>query len=142
MSFAIHTPPLIFAQEGTGFQEPISDFFGWINEIISESIESSDIKNDTKTNLQNTLDAGTGAGKSGVGLWFGIHNFFVEAIFAGTSEADLPISKDLITIISMIAVFIILLGLIKHVFRENMKIGIIIVIILFILAMAGIFIEF
>lgn len=144
VSFAtsLFTPLSVYAQEGTGFEEPITGFFDWINDIFSESIDDTNLNNDTTTNLQSTLDAGTDAGKKGVGLWFGIHHFFVEAIFAGTSEADLPISKDMITIISMIAVFIIIISLLRHLFKENMKIFVIVIVVLLILASVGIFIEF
>ena len=139
----LFTPTSVFAEEeGTGFAEPIAGFFDWINEIFTASIAGTDMDYDTSQNLQNTLDAGTDAGKAGVSVWFGIHKFFVEAIFAGTSEANIPVSKDIITIISMIAVFFIVLFLLKHIFRENMKVFAIIIIVLIILALAGIFIEF
>lgn len=128
--------------ESTGFAEPISAVFDWINEIFTATIDDSDLDPETNENLQDTLDSGTDAGKKGVSLWFAIHEFFVDAIFAGTNEADLPIDKDMIVIISMIMVFLLMLGLIMKLFRENLKIAIIVVIILLALGLSGVFIEF
>jgi len=134
--------PFVFAQETTGFQEPLEEVFQWINEAIRPSIEDSDLENDTKTNLIDTLDSGTDAGIKGVGLWFGIHLFFVNMLFAGVSETDIPIDKSIIVIVSMILVFVLMIALVRKLFKENTKVMIIVVTILFILAILGIVIEF
>ena len=134
--------PNAYADESTGFAEPLNDMFNWIDEVFTEAIEDENLDNSTKTNLQLTLDSGTDAGKSGVALWFGIHEFFVNLIFAGTTEAELGIDKDLITIVSMIMVSLLLIGLVIKLIRENTKIAIIIVVILMALGVTGLVIEF
>ena len=123
---ALSITPFAFADD-TGFSEPMNDMFNWVDEVFTEAIEDENFDNSTKTNLQQTLDSGTDAGKSGVALWFGIHEFFVNLIFAGTTEAELGIDKDLITIVSMIMVSLLLIGLVIKLIRENTKIAIIIV---------------
>jgi hypothetical protein len=134
--------PTAFADESTGFAEPLNDMFDWVDEVFTEAIENENFENSTKTNLQQTLDSGTDAGKQGVGLWFGIHEFFVNLIFAGTTEAELGIDKDLITIVSMIMVSLLLIGLVIKLIRENTKIAIIIVLILLALGATGLVIDF
>jgi len=120
----------------------MNDMFNWVDEVFTEAIEDENFDNSTKTNLQQTLDSGTNAGKSGVALWFGIHEFFVNLIFAGTTEAELGIDKDLITIVSMIMVSLLLIGLVIKLIRENTKIAIIIVLILLALGATGLVLEF
>ena len=138
---ALSITPFAFADD-TGFSEPMNDMFNWVDEVFTEAIEDENFDNSTKTNLQQTLDSGTDAGKSGVALWFGIHEFFVNLIFAGTTEAELGIDKDLITIVSMIMVSLLLIGLVIKLIRENTKIAIIIVIILLVLGATGLVLEF
>ena len=138
---ALSITPFAFADD-TGFSEPMNDMFNWVDEVFTEAIEDENFDNSTKTNLQQTLDSGTNAGKSGVALWFGIHEFFVNLIFAGTTEAELGIDKDLITIVSMIMVSLLLIGLVIKLIRENTKIAIIIVIILLALGAFGLVLEF
>jgi len=138
---ALSITPFAFADD-TGFSEPMNDMFNWVDEVFTEAIEDENFDNSTKTNLQQTLDSGTDAGKSGVALWFGIHEFFVNLIFAGTTEAELGIDKDLITIVSMIMVSLLLIGLVIKLIRENTKIAIIIVIILLALGATGLVLEF
>ena len=134
--------PNAYADESTGFAEPMNDMFNWIDEVFTEAIESENFDNSTKTNLQVTLDSGTDAGKNGIALWFGIHEFFVNLIFAGTTEAELGIDKDLITIVSMIMVSLLLIGLVLKLIKENTKIAIIIVVILLALGATGLVLEF
>ena len=134
--------PNAYADESTGFAEPMNDMFNWVDEVFTEAIDNEEFDNSTKTNLQLTLDSGTDAGKSGVALWFGIHEFFVNLIFAGTTEAELGIDKDLITIVSMIMVSLLLIGLVLKLIKENTKIAIIIVVILLALGVTGLAIEF
>jgi hypothetical protein len=124
------------------FEESVSSIFDWINEIVTPSIQNPDFDNSTRDNFQSTLDAGTDSGKKGVSLWWSIHHFFVELIFASSTEADLPIDKDIITIISMLAVFALMIGLVMHLIKENTKIALIVVAILIILAVVGIGVEF
>ena len=138
---ALSITPFAFADD-TGFSEPMNDMFNWVDEVFTEAIEDENFDNSTKTNLQQTLDSGTDAGKSGVALWFGIHEFFVNLIFAGTTEAELGIDKDLITIVSMIMVSLLLIGLVLKLIKENTKIAIIIVIILMALGATGLVLEF
>ena len=138
---ALSITPFAFADD-TGFSEPMNDMFNWVDEVFTEAIEDENFDNSTKTNLQQTLDSGTDAGKKGVSLWFGIHEFFVNLIFAGTTEAELGIDKDLITIVSMIMVSLLLIGLVIKLIRENTKIAIIIVIILLALGATGLVLEF
>jgi len=138
---ALSITPFAFADD-TGFSEPMNDMFNWVDEVFTEAIEDENFDNSTKTNLQQTLDSGTDAGKSGVALWFGIHEFFVNLIFAGTTEAELGIDKDLITIVSMIMVSLLLIGLVIKLIRENTKIAIIIVLILLALGATGLVLEF
>ena len=138
---ALSITPFAFADD-TGFSEPMNDMFNWVDEVFTEAIEDENFDNSTKTNLQQTLDSGTDAGKSGVALWFGIHEFFVNLIFAGTTEAELGIDKDLIVIVSMIMVSLLLIGLVIKLIRENTKIAIIIVIILLALGATGLVLEF
>ena len=139
---ALSVTPFAFADESTGFAEPMNDMFDWVDEVFTEAIENENFDNSTKTNLQLTLDSGTDSGKSGVALWFGIHEFFVNLIFAGTTEAELGIDKDLITIVSMIMVSLLLIGLVIKLIRENTKIAIIIVLILLALGATGLVLEF
>ena len=138
---ALSITPFAFADD-TGFSEPMNDMFNWVDEVFTEAIEDENFDNSTKTNLQQTLDSGTDAGKKGVSLWFGIHEFFVNLIFAGTTEAELGIDKDLITIVSMIMVSLLLIGLVIKLIRENTKIAIIIVLILLALGATGLVLEF
>ena len=138
---ALSITPFAFADD-TGFSEPMNDMFNWVDEVFTEAIEDENFDNSTKTNLQQTLDSGTDAGKSGVALWFGIHEFFVNLIFAGTTEAELGIDKDLITIVSMIMVSLLLIGLVIKLIRENTKIAMIVVIILLALGATGLVLEF
>ena len=138
---ALSITPFAFADD-TGFSEPMNDMFNWVDEVFTEAIEDENFNNSTKTNLQQTLDSGTDAGKSGGALWFGIHEFFVNLIFAGTTEAELGIDKDLITIVSMIMVSLLLIGLVIKLIRENTKIAIIIVLILLALGATGLVLEF
>lgn len=130
------------AYADSGFEEPISGVFDWINEVVSGNIEQSNLPDSTETNLQNTLDSGTEAGKKGTILWFAIHEFFVNAIFAGVSETDLPISKDVIVVFSMLLVAFFIFMLLKKLVHENTKIGIIIIVIIIAFAIAGLTIEF
>ena len=138
---ALSITPFAFADD-TGFSEPMNDMFNWVDEVFTEAIEDENFDNSTKTNLQQTLDSGTDAGKSGVALWFGIHEFFVNLIFAGTTEAELGIDKDLITIVSMIMVSLLLIGLVIKLIRENTKIAMLVVIILLALGATGLVLEF
>jgi len=138
---ALSITPFAFADD-TGFSEPMNDMFNWVDEVFTEAIEDENFDNSTKTNLQQTLDSGTDAGKSGVALWFGIHEFFVNLIFAGTTEAELGIDKDLITIVSMIMVSLLLIGLVIKLIRENTKIAMLVVIILLALGAFGLVLEF
>ena len=138
---ALSITPFAFADD-TGFSEPMNDMFNWVDEVFTEAIEDENFDNSTKTNLQQTLDSGTDSGKKGVALWFGIHEFFVNLIFAGTTEAELGIDKDLITIVSMIMVSLLLIGLVIKLIRENTKIAIIIVLILLALGATGLVLEF
>jgi hypothetical protein len=124
------------------FEESIGQVFDWINEVVSPSIQNPDFDNSTRDNFQETLDSGTESGKKGVSLWFGIHEFFVNLIFATSTEADLPIDKDIIVIVSMLAVFALMIGLILHLIRENTKIALIVVVVLIAFASLGIFVEF
>jgi hypothetical protein len=134
----------VYADESdtSDFSETVNGLFDFIDDLAQDNIDQSDMDEQTTENVQNTLDSGIEAGKSGVALWFGIHEFFVNLIFAGTTEADLPIDKDMIVIISMIAVFGIMIGLVMHLIRENTKVALIIVAILIALGLAGIVIEF
>ncbi len=132
--------PNVYAE--SEFEQSLFEVFDWINEIISPSIQDPSLDNATQTNYQEALDAGTESGKKGVSLWFGIHEFFVNLIFAGTTSADLPIDKDLIVIVSMLAVGGLMISLILHLIKENSKIAIIIVAILIALGLVGIMIEF
>ena len=138
---ALSITPFAFADD-TGFSEPMTDMFNWVDEVFTEAIEDENFDNSTKTNLQQTLDSGTDAGKKGVSLWFGIHEFFVNLIFAGTTEAELGIDKDLITIVSMIMVSLLLIGLVIKLIRENTKIAMLVVIILLALGAFGLVLEF
>jgi len=138
---ALSITPFAFADD-TGFSEPMNDMFNWVDEVFTEAIEDENFDNSTKTNLQQTLDSGTDAGKSGVALWFGIHEFFVNLIFAGTTEAELGIDKDLITIVSMIMVSLLLIGLVIKLIRENTKIAMLVVLILLALGATGLVLEF
>lgn len=124
------------------FEESIGQVFDFINEVVSPSIQNPDFDNSTQTNFQETLDSGTDAGKKGVSLWFGIHEFFVNLIFASSTEADLPIDRDIIVIVSMLAVFALMIGLVMHLIKENTKIALIVIAILIILAVVGIGVEF
>ena len=139
---ALSITPFAFADESTGFAEPMNNMFDWVDEVFTEAIDDESLDNSTKTNLQQTLDSGTNAGKSGVALWFGIHEFFVNLIFAGTTEAELGIDKDLITIVSMIMVSLLLIGLVIKLIRENTKIAMLVVIILLALGAFGLVLEF
>ena len=138
---ALSITPFAFADD-TGFSEPMNDMFNWVDEVFTEAIEDENFDNSTKTNLQQTLDSGTDAGKKGVSLWFGIHEVFVNLIFAGTTEAELGIDKDLITIVSMIMVSLLLIGLVIKLIRENTKIAMLVVIILLALGAFGLVLEF
>ena len=138
---ALSITPFAFADD-TGFSEPMNDMFNWVDEVFTEAIEDENFDNSTKTNLQQTLDSGTDAGKKGVSLWFGIHEFFVNLIFAGTTETELGIDKDLITIVSMIMVSLLLIGLVIKLIRENTKIAMLVVIILLALGAFGLVLEF
>jgi len=134
--------PEAFA-ESSVFEEPVLSVFDWMDDAFSESIDSAGIENRTKTNLHNTLDAGIDAGKTGTSLWFKIHAFLKELIFSGANEAGYDEStKDLIGIIAILAVFAMVIGLLKHLFRENAKILMIVVAILFAMGVTGIMIEF
>ncbi len=124
------------------FEESLFSVFDWINEVIAPSIQDDSFDNSTRDNFQDTLDSGTDAGKKGVSLWFGIHEFFVDLIFASTTEAELGIDKDLIVIVSMFAVFVLMIGLVFHLIKENTKILMIVVVILLILGFIGITVEF
>jgi len=124
------------------FEQSLFSVFDWINEVITPSIQDGDLNEPSKDNFQATLDSGTEAGKKGVSLWFYVHEFFVNIIFASTTEANLPIDKDLIVIISMLAVSALIIGLVFHLLRENTKILAIVVIILLVLGTLGIVIEF
>lgn len=126
----------------SGFEEPIAGVFDWINNIVSANIDSSNLPDNTETNLQSSLDTGTEAGKAGVSLWFKVHAFFVELIFAGVDEASIPIDKDIIVIISMVLVAIMGIFLLKKLLHENFKVGIVVVIIVVAFALAGFTIEF
>ncbi len=137
----ISAVPFSYAQEND-FEESIQSVFEWINEVITPSITEAGMDNQTTTNYLDALDSGTDAGKKGVSLWWGIHEFMVDIVFAGTSQADLPIDKDLIVIISMFAVFVLMIGLIYHLLRENTKIALIVIVILIVLGSLGIFLEF
>jgi hypothetical protein len=138
------TFPFAFADDAdtSDFSESINGVFDFIDNIAQENIDQSEMDEQTTENVQLTLDSGIESGKTGVKLWFSVHEFFVNLIFAGTTEADLPIDKDLIVVISMFAVFFIMIGLVMHLIRQNTKIALIIVVILVILGMAGIVIEF
>ena len=139
--FSLSVIPLSYADE-MGFSEPINGAFDWIDEVFTQAIEEENLNNSTKINLQQTLDSGTDAGKKGVSLWFGIHEFFVNLIFAGTTEAELGVDKDLIIIVSMIMVSLLLIGLVIKLIRENTKIAMIVIIILLALGATGLVIEF
>lgn len=142
VTLVIFSFPNAYASESNDFEESIGAVFDWINDIVSPSIQNPDFDNATQTNFQETLDLGTESGKRGISLWFGIHEFFVSLIFATSTEANLPIDKDIIVIISMLAVFFLMLTLLRHLIKENTKIAVIVVVILVVLAMAGILIEF
>jgi len=139
MSTITFTPA--FAQEAD-FEDSLKSIFDWINEVITPSITDQGFDNTTVTNYKKTLDSGTDAGKAGVSLWWGIHAFFVDLIFAGATSAELGIDKDLIVIVSMLAVFALVIGLIFHIFKENTKIAVIVIGILLALGVMGIVIEF
>lgn len=132
--------PNVYAE--SEFEQSLFEVFDWINEIVSPSIQDPSLDNATQTNYQEALDAGTESGKKGVSLWFSIHQFFVDMIFAGSTSADLPLDKDLIVIISMLAVGIMMIGLVMHLIKENTKIAVIVFGILIVLALFGIFVEF
>ena len=141
VSLAILSFPTAYAQE-SDFEESAGAVFDWINEIISPSIQDGNFDNDTTTNLQNTLDAGTDAGKKGVGLWWSVHLFVVNLIFTGVSETDYPVDKDLIIILSMFLVFIMMVGIVIHLARENTKLLVIGIAVLLALGAFGILVEF
>lgn len=128
--------------ESTGFQEPVEQVFDWIQEVVQPSIDNSGFPDDTNENLSNALESGTDAGKTGTALWFGIHEFVVDILFAGVSETDMPIDKDLIVIISMLLVFFMMLVLIKKLAKENAKLLVIASGVLLTLAILGIGLEF
>ncbi len=131
----------VYAQT-SDFAEPISGIFDWIDDLFTQSIQESEFDNSTETNLIDTLNSGTESGKKGVSLWFSVHEFFVNLIFTGVSETDLPIDKDIIVIISMIMVSLLLIGLVLKLIRENTKIAIIVILILVSLGVVGLGIEF
>ena len=132
--------PIVYAD--AGFDDQINGFFDWLNDVITGNINESGLPLDTETNLQNAVNSGTDASKKGVSLWMAFHSFFVDLIFAGTSETDLPISKDIIVIISMVLVAILGVILLKKLLHENFKIVVIVVFILLVLAFVGLNIEF
>lgn len=140
LTLAIISFPNIYAE--SEFEESIGAVFDWINEVVTPSIQDETLDQHTRDNFQDTLDSGTEAGKKGVSLWFGIHEFFVDLIFASTTEAELGIDKDLIVIVSMLAVFALMIGLIFHLIKENTKILAIVVVILLVLGLLGIVVEF
>ena len=140
--FLVFIPIPAFAQDETGFQESFTAIFDWLNEIFTGTISDSGLENDTQTNLQNTLDSGTDAGKQGTILWFKVHEFIVDGIFVGADEADLPVSKDMIVIISMILTTI-LIGLIAwSLIKKGGLIAVIVIAILIVLGILGVVIEF
>ena len=141
LPFLFLSVPFVYA-DTAGFEEPISGVFDWINNVISANIASTNLPPNTETNVQNALDSGTEAGKRGTSLWFAVHAFFVDLIFAGVDEADIPIDRDIIVIISMILVAILVIMLLKKLLHENMKVGFVVVVIVVAIALAGITIEF
>jgi len=128
--------------ESTGFEEPVKEVFEWIKEAVQPSIDNSGFDDTTNDNLSKALDSGTDAGIKGTALWFGIHEFVVDLLFAGVSETDMPIDKDLIVIISMMLVFFMMLVLIKKLAKENTKLLVIASGVLLTLAILGIGLEF
>lgn|GEM_PF-6755544 len=128
----------------TGFQEPVEEVFTWFGEFMSENIDSANLAPDTTENLHNTLDAGIEAGVTGTNLWFKVHEFFVELIFTGSTEAGIAdeSSKDLIVWVSMLAVFGMLIGLTIKLVKENSKIGAIVFLVLLALGIIGITVQF
>ena len=132
--------PLSYAD--SGFEDTLFGLFDWINELVTPTIQDPSLDNSTQSNYQDALDSGTDAGKKGVSLWFSIHEFFVNIIFAGTTSAELPIDKDIIVIISMLAVTAMVIILIRHLIKENVKIAIAVIGVLILLAVLGFTVEF
>lgn len=135
-------PVQVYADEST-FEEPVLSVFDWLDEVFQSSIDSSDLNNGTKNNLNDTLDAGIDAGKQGTKLWFKIHGFVKALIFTGAYEAGFDeSSKDLIAWVAIIAVFAMMLSIAKKLMKENAKIAMIVIGILIALGISGIVIEF
>ncbi len=128
----------------TGFQEPVEEVFNWFGEFMGENIDNAGLETGTTDNLHNTLDAGIDAGITGTNLWFKVHDFFVELIFTGSTEAGIAdeSSKDLIVWVSMLAVFGMLIGLGLKLIKENSKIGAIVFLVLLALGIIGITVQF
>ena len=139
---SVITIPVFAEPDDANFSESINSVFDFIDNIAQENIDQSEMDEQTTDNVQKTLDSGIESGKTGVKLWFSVHEFFVNLIFAGTTEADLPIDKDMIVIISMIVVFVVMIGIVMHLIRQNTKIALIIIAILIVLGLTGVFIEF
>ena len=136
----IFSIPNIYADEQITNQ--INGSFDWLNNIVSENINDTGFESDTQTNLQDTVDSGSNAGKKGVDLWFSAHEFLVDLIFSGISETELPVDKDIIVILSMIIVAILGMILVKKLLHEDGKVVIIIVFIILITAYLGLNIVF
>ena len=132
--------PIVYAD--AGFDDQINGFFDWLNDIISGTVSESNLPSNTETNIQNVVDSGSDAGVKGVSLWFAFHSFFVDLIFAGTDESNLPIDKDMIIIISMVLVAILGIILLKKLMHENLKLVIIIIFVILALAFVGLNFEF
>ena len=139
---SVVTIPVFAEPDDADFSASINKVFDFIDNIAQENIDQSEMDEQTTDNVQQTLDSGIESGKTGVKLWFSVHEFFVNLIFAGTTEADLPIDKDLIVVISMFAVFFIMIGIVMHLIRQNTKIALIIIAILIVLGITGVYIEF
>ena len=130
---SVITIPVFAEPDDANFSESINSVFDFIDNIAQENIDQSEMDEQTTDNVQKTLDSGIESGKTGVKLWFSVHEFFVNLIFAGTTEADLPIDKAMIVIISMIVVFVVMIGIVMHLIRQNTKIALIIIAILIVL---------
>ena len=75
-------------------------------------------------------------------MWWSVHLFVVNLIFTGVSETDYPVDRDLIVILSMFLVFIMMVGIVIHLARENTKLLVIGIAVLLALGAFGILVEF
>jgi hypothetical protein len=116
-----------------GFMDDMFDSIGEFGKAQTEGFDGIDQAK--KDQIMDLTDSGVETGKTSVSLWFGFHEFVVDAVFAGS---PIPFDKGIVVLISFVVTTIVVTLLVWTFFKKTWKIALALIGFIAVVLVAGI----